>query len=232
MDTAELSSKIIDSHFSTPQGKICLLYGTKEVYSLATSLTAEFLSRSKTIVCIDGANRVDPYALSKIARIHLIDPYTFLDRVYVSRSYTCYQLDVSITDGLLDFLRSVDTHILLIYGLIDLFDDDQVTDSDIVDILRRVRQALVHLKANGISVLLVSSYPHFHLKRREEYFKHMMLMSDVHYRLECDGTFQQMFREEPRNGKNNADGNHAYPVRAKQLVTIPPRAAERRPAYF
>ncbi|MEW5800214.1 MAG: hypothetical protein AB1728_14545 [Bacteroidota bacterium] len=227
---AEPPYKIIAQHFSALQGKICLLYGTKEVYSLATSLTAEFLGLSETVVCIDGANRVDPYALSKIARIHLVDPYTYLDRVYVSRAYTCYQLDVSITDGLFDFLRSVGARILLIYGLINLFDDDQVPDMDIVDILRRVRQALVHLKANGISVLLVSSYPHFHLKRREEYFKHMMLMSDVHYRLETDDTSQHTFIEESCNGKNNTDGNHAYPIRAKQLVTIPPRAAERRPA--
>lgn len=232
MKTAASPYKIILTHFSAPQGKICLLYGTKEVYSLATTLTAEFLGHSNAVVCIDGANRVDPYTLSAIARIRLIDPYSYLDRVYVSRSFTCYQLDVSITDGLLGFLRSVDARILLIYGLIDLFDDDQVPEQDIVDILRRVRQALVHLKANGISVLLVSSYPHFRLKRREQYFKHMMLMSDIQFRCQCDDAFHNIVIEERHNGKNDTDGNHAYPVRAKQLVPVPPRAAEGRPAYL
>lgn len=232
MDMTELPHKFVDRHFSASPGKIGLLYGEKSVYPLSTLIAAEILKRSRSIVFIDGANRVDPYFLAKLARDQEIDPYDFLDRVYVTRAYTCYQLDISITDGLLDFLHMVDGRIVIVYGLTDLFDDDQVPVSDITDILRRIRQTLVHLKANGISVLLVSSYPHFHLKEREQFFQQMMLMADIRYRLEHDDTLQRVILEEPRNGKNNANRNNAHPVRREQLVAIPPGAAERRPKYI
>lgn len=231
MSMTELPHKFVDRHFSASPGKIGLLYGEKGVYPLATLIAAEILKRSRSIVFIDGANRVDPYYLSKLARYQLTDPYDFLDRVYVTRAYTCYQLDISITDGLLDFLCAVDSRLVIVYGLLDLFDDDQVPVLDIVDILRRIRQTLVHLKANGVSVFLVSTYPHFHLKEREQFFKQMMLMTDIQYRLEQEGTLQRVVLEESHHGKNNADRNNAHPVRREQLVAIPPGAAERRPTY-
>ena len=232
MNMTELPHKFVDRHFSASPGKIGLLYCEKGVYPLSTLIAAEILKHSRSIVFIDGANRIDPYFLAKLARYQMIDPYNFLDRVYVTRAYTCYQLDISITDGLLDFVRQVDGRIVIVYGVLDLFDDDQIPVSDIIDILRRIRQSLVHLKANGISVLLVSSYPHFHLKEREQFFKHMMFMTDIRYRLEHEDTLQRVILEEPPHGKNNPDSNNAHPVRREQLVAIPPGAAERRPKYI
>ncbi|MBI2429993.1 MAG: hypothetical protein HYV29_14585 [Ignavibacteriales bacterium] len=213
MTMTELPHKFVDRHFSASPGKIGLLYGEKCIYPLSTLIAAEILKRSQSIVFIDGANRVDPYFLAKLARYQEIDPYNFLDRVYVTRAYTCYQLDISITDGLLDYVRLVDARIVIVYGLTDLFDDDQVPVSDITDILRRVRQTLVYLKANGVSVLLVSSYPRFHIKEREQFFKQMMLMTDIRYRLEQNDTLQRVILEEPHNGKNHTDRNNAHPVR-------------------
>ena len=229
MSTLLSPHKIVDRHFTAPPGKVGLLYGEKRVYSLGMLITAEMLMHTRSIVFIDGANRVDPYLLSKLARIRSINPYSFLDRAYVTRAYTCYQLDISITDGLLEFVRGVGSHFVIVYGLIDLFDDDQVPVPDVVDILRRVRQTLVHLKANGVSTLLVSSYPRFQLKERERFFNTMAEMSDVRYRLEHRHEHQHIIVEEQTHGKNNTDGDHAHPVRREQLVTIPPGIAERGP---
>lgn len=229
MDILQSPHKFVDRHFTAPPGKVGLLYGEKRVYSLGMLITAEMLMHTRSVVFIDGANRVDPHLLSKLARIRSIDPYSFLDRAYVTRAYTCYQLDISITDGLLEFVRGVGSHFVIVYGLIDLFDDDQVPLPDVTDILRRVRQTLIHLKANGVSTLLVSSFPRFQLKERERFFETMRAMSDVQYRLEHHRDHQHIILEEHNNGKNDTDGDHAHPVRREQLVTIPPGIAERRP---
>lgn len=236
----------VDRHFEKPPGKIGLLYGERKVYSLAMLIASEILVRGGSLVMIDGANRVDPYLLARLARRKNVPPHKFLNNTYVTRAYTCYQLDISITDGLFHFLNTVDARIVMIYGLINLFDDDQVPAADISDILRRVRQTLVYLKANGISTLLVSSYPRFQLKEREKLFVQMEAMSDVRYRLEqpacsqgglSDRTgrhdfSQHIILEEKRNGTNHPDSHNADPVRRRQLVTIPTGAAERGSRYL
>ncbi len=232
MGTGLSPHKFVEQHFTAPPGKVGLLYGERRVYSLAMLITAEMLMHVRGIVFIDGANRVDPYLLAKFARTRGIDPYSLLDRAYVTRSYTCYQLDISITDGLLEFIRTVESDFVIVYGLIDLFDDDQVPLSDIADILRRVRQTLVHLKANGVSTLLVSSFPHFQIREREKFFQTMIAMSDVQYRLEQHEENQHIILEEYSNGKNNADGNNAHSIRRRELVTVPAGIAERRSKRF
>jgi hypothetical protein len=224
--------KFIEQHFTAPPGKVGLLYGEKKVYSLAMLITAEMLLREQNVVIIDGANRVDPYLLAKLARMRNIDPYCFLDRVHVTRAYTCYQLDISITDHLLEFVRTTGACCVIIFGLLDLFDDDQVPLSDIADILRRVHQTFVHLKANGVSTLLVSVPPRFQLKEREKFFQSMTAMSDVSYRLEENGESQQVILEGNNNGKNNTDSNNAHTIRREQLVSVPAGTAERRSKYF
>ncbi|MFA6540056.1 MAG: hypothetical protein WCT99_00495 [Bacteroidota bacterium] len=236
----------VNNHFTAPPGKIGLLYGERRVYSLAMLITSEILMEARSLVIIDGANRLDPYLLARLARYKNIMPSDFLDRTYVTRAYTCYQLDISITDGLFEFLASVDAHIVVVYGLIDLFDDDQVPMADVSDILGRVRETLVSLKGNGISTLLVSSLPRFQLKEREKLFTNMTAMSDVRYRLEqpacSNGVLsdrtgrhdfsQHIILEENAYGANDTHGHHADSVRRKQLVTIPPGAAERRSRRF
>jgi len=232
MNTNLSPQKFVEQHFTAPPGKVGLLYGERKVYSLAILITAEMLLHFRSIIFIDGANRVDPYLLARLARMKGIDPYSFLNRVYVTRAYTCYQLDISITDGLLEFVRSVEANVVIIYGLLDLFDDEQVPLPDVADILGRVKQTLVHLKANGISTLLVSSFPHFQLKDREKFFQTMAAMSDVRYRLEQQQENQHIIVDEYSHGKNNTNSDNAHSIRRRELVTIPAGIAERRPKYF
>jgi len=229
MDKKNSPHMVVDRHFTAPPGKVGLLYGERKVYSLATLIAVEILIRDPAIVIIDAANRVDPYLFARLARMKHIDPYSFLDRTYVTRAYTCYQLDISITDGLFQFVCGVNARFVIVYGLIDLFDDDQVPVADVVDILRRVRETLRALMTKGISTLLVSSTPHFKLKEREHFFGHLTAMADVRYRLEQHNFDQHIILEENTHGKNNTDRNNAHSVRRGQLVTIPTGVTERRP---
>jgi hypothetical protein len=229
MERSLAPQAFVNRHFSAPPGKVGLLYGERTVYSLAMLVASEILAGGDGLVMIDGANRLDPYLLARLARYQHRHPDDFLERTYITRAYTCYQLDISITDGLLSFLGRVGARIVIVYGLIDLFDDDQVPAGDAADILRRIRQTFVHLKANGISTLLVSSAPRFRLKEREKLFAQMSAMADVRYRLEKRDDSHHIILEETLHGKDHTDGHHAHPIRGRQLVAIPAGAAERGP---
>jgi len=229
MESMQPPHKVVDRHFSAPPGKVGLLYGEKRVYSLGMLVTAEMLMHTRSVVFVDGANRVDPYLLARLARLRRIDPYSFLERAYVTRAYTFYQMDVSITDGLTEFVRGVGSRVVIVYGPIDLLDDDQVPAGDAAEILRRVHDTLAQLKGSGVSTLLVSSFPRFRLKERERFFDTVRDMSDVQYRLERRTDRHHIILEEHHDGKDHADRDHAHPVRREQLVAVPPGIAERRP---
>ena len=223
--------RFVNNHFSAPPGKVGLLYGEHGVYPTATLIASEIIKHLRSVVFIDAANRVDPYFLAKLARYRGFAPEKFLDRAFVSRAFTCYQLDVSITEGLLEYMQSVNAHVLIVYGPIDLFDDDQATMKDIVDIIQRIRLTFEILKHNNISTMLVSKIPRFQIKEREQLLIPLKDMSDVIYKLESFNTSQRISMEKIPYGTNLANSYNLDSERRSKLVEIPEGAQKRGSRY-
>jgi hypothetical protein len=223
--------RVVDDHFTAPPGKVGLLYGAHGVYPTATLVAAEIIRRNRPVVFVDAANRVDPYYLAKLARYKGYAPEEFLGRAFVSRAFTCYQFDVAITDGLLEFMQSVGAGVLIVYGPLDLFDDAQVPMADVVDILRRVKQTFDRLKEYHISTMMVSRIPHVQVKGREQLMQPLKAMADVVYRLESYERTQHIIMEKIAYGKNGADSNPLDPARRSKLVEIPDGAQKRGSRY-
>jgi hypothetical protein len=231
MNTDVPAYRLVNNHFSAPPGKVGLLYGEHGVFPTATLIASEIIMHHQSVVFIDAANRVDPYFLAKLARYKGFAPHAFLDRAFVSRAFTCYQLDVAVTDGLLEYMQSVEARVLLVYGPIDLFDDNQATMKDIDDIIQRVHNTFELLKHHHISTMLVSKTPHFQIKERERLFLPFKEMSDVIYRLESYYTMQHITMEKLPHGTNTTNGNTLNPARRGKLVEIPAGAQERGSRY-
>ncbi|HVN47456.1 MAG TPA: hypothetical protein VMU30_01410 [Bacteroidota bacterium] len=231
MNTNLPAYRVVNNDFTEPPGKLGLLYGEHGVYSTATLVAAEIIRYQSPVVFVDGANRVDPYYLARLARYTGFAPHTFLNRAFVSRAFTCYQMDVALTDGLLEYMQSVNSRVLLIYGPIDLFDDEQVTMRDIVDMIRRIHLAFELLKRHHISTMLVSKTPHFQMKGRERLLLQFKEMSDVIYRLESYDTMQHIIMEKVPYGTNSTNSNALDSARRGKLVEIPAGAQERGSRY-
>jgi len=223
--------KVVNTHFSAPPGKVGLLYGDRGVYPTATLVASELIKRRGAVVFVDGANRVDPYYLAKLARYQSLDPYFFLDRAFVSRAFTCYQFDVTVTDGLLEFMQSVQSTVLVVYGPLDLMDDEQAPLRDVYDILTRVKGTFEMLKHHHISTLMVSKDVKFQIREREKLFPLLYRMSDVVYRLDHIEGFQRITIEGESHGTNNPDRHAIDPGRRSQLVKIPAGAQKRGSRY-
>ncbi len=223
--------RFVNNHFSAPPGKVGLLYGEHGVYPTATLIASEIIKHQRPVVFIDAANRVDPYFLAKLARYKGFAPENFLDMAFVSRAFTCYQLDVSITEGLLEYMQSVRAQVLIVYGPIDLFDDDQATMKDIVDIIQRIHQTFEILKHHNISTMLVSKIPRFQIKEREQLINPMKEMSDVIYKLESYDSTQRITMEKIPYGTNITNSNNLDTERRSKLVEIPEGAQKRGSRY-
>jgi len=125
--TAVVRSHGIAHAFAEQSGKIFLLYGARPVFFLALQMAAQAMTGNQSIAVVDGCNRFDVHALSRFARIRKIDPTEFLNRIYISRGFTCYQMEQAIAWKLPNFMNKVHSRTALIFGLLDTFYDEQAS---------------------------------------------------------------------------------------------------------
>jgi len=143
--------------FASESGKLWLLYGEHMVFRLAHRVAGHVLMSGSAVALVDGANRFDIQAIVRFAQEHRADPDEMLRRIYISRGFTCYQVEAAVTERLPAFLRRTGARSALIFGLLDTLYDQQAPLRDVRTILERTITALQALCGEGISVLLAST---------------------------------------------------------------------------
>jgi hypothetical protein len=147
-----------------PPGKLYLLHGGDAVFRLSLSAAAYVLLNGVPLTLVDGTNRFDVYYIAEFARKARgrrvngvpVSPEGLLDNIFVSRAFTCYQMEALITERLPEFVRKVRSPVVIIFGLLDTFYDEQAPLFEVRGSLRRITTALLQLKQEGISLLLAS----------------------------------------------------------------------------
>jgi len=149
---------------SAPPGKLYSLVGTdSSVFRLSLSMASQALLRGVPIAVVDGSNRFDAYMIAEAARQitagrsgRRVTPEELLNRIYVARAFTCYQMEATITERLPAFLRRIRAPVAMIFGLLDTFYDDQAPLFEVKASVERVISALHAMKKDDISLLLAS----------------------------------------------------------------------------
>jgi hypothetical protein len=209
----------------TSSPAINFLHGNYGIYHTAMLVAAELLRKKEPVVIVDAANTTDPFFIAGIFKTAGLEPEELMQRGFISRCYTFYQVDVAITDGLAAFMKKTNAKTVMVFGLLDLIDDEQVSIPDIHDILARIKQTFDQLKTENISTLLVSTPLHFQLKEREEYFNAFKGISDVTYRI--DKEYHHSPARRGRNGKTDSDRNKAHRQGTGTVGKLPPGAPKR-----
>lgn len=151
-------------------GKVVLLLGDSSVrrsgnrlpsvYKISLVVIKEMLRRMPNIGIVDGANRFDAYGLARLAQSEGEDPSIVLSRVFLSRIFTAFQMDGVMTRGIEMFLADKyfghDAKVMVVFGLLDLFYDDEISVRESEKSFVRISAAFDRLKEKGISILLVS----------------------------------------------------------------------------
>ncbi len=151
------ASRRIDRLRCSP-GKVNLLYGPKPVFHISHSVAGEQLLKSQRVAVIDGANRFSPHTIATIARRHRVDPEEMLSRIVVSRAFTCYQMESAVADRAPAFLERHNCPLLIVFGPLDLFYDEQAPMRDVHRGLQHMLDTLETLKRKGVAVLITSGY--------------------------------------------------------------------------
>ena len=169
-----------------PPGKLYFLHGGDTVFRLSLSAAAYVLLNGVPLTLVDGTNRFDVYYIAEFARKVTnervggipVTPESLLDNIFISRAFTCYQMEALVTDRLPEFVRKVQSPVVIIFGLLDTFYDEQAPLFEVRGSLRRITTALLQLKQAGISLLLASRDVRPASKGRDGLFAELAVMMD------------------------------------------------------
>lgn len=180
VSTEALSGRFINP----PPGKLYLLYGAHEIFHLSLVVASKILGRHRPIAVVDGANRFDAYYLARILREQYGNPEPLLNTIYVSRGFTCYQMEAAITQRLPQFLRRMKSKTAMIFGLLDTFYDEQAKFYEVQKSLQRILRKLHEMKKDGISILIASLEMKVLPEERNQLFRTLKSSADQIYRFD------------------------------------------------
>lgn len=145
-------------------GDFALLHGSHAVQSLATLLSVraqlppQLGGLGSNTVFIDGANTFRLYQTTRLARLCQLDPKQVLDRIYISRAFTAYQMVALILQKLENVIKTCDAKLVIVSDIVAMFLDKDVEEEEAKRIYSQVTTQLCNL-ARQSQVIIIATYP-------------------------------------------------------------------------
>jgi hypothetical protein len=105
------------------------------------------------VLYLDGANAFDPYIPTRMAREAGLDPRPVLNRLFVSRAFTCHQFETLVADRLEGAIRGYRPGLVVISGWGHLFHDENVPRREAMRLLESTVAAVRRLAERGTPLL-------------------------------------------------------------------------------
>jgi hypothetical protein len=134
-------------------GKSILFFG-EAMSRLAAYLMGQLVVQDRPIRLIDAAQAFDPYLIARIGRYRDMEPRMLLERIHLSRTFTCHQLATLFCETLPGSSRSDPIFVL---GPCALFYDEQVDLNERRLLFRRVARSMAALSKKGQGLYLFQS---------------------------------------------------------------------------
>ena len=144
-------------------GDFALLYGSHAVLSLSSllciraQLPPQLGGLGSNVVFIDGANTFRLYQITRLARLHQLDPKQALNRIYISRAFTAYQMATLILQKLEDAVKAYNAKLIIISDIAAMFLDKDVQDEEAKRIYSQVTTRLSNF-AREHQTIVVATY--------------------------------------------------------------------------
>jgi hypothetical protein len=153
-----------------PESGLSVFHGHPETPRLFHYFLPRLLAEGKHVLCLDGANRIDPLLMARFARQRGKEPSAFNQYIRVARAFTCFQL-TELLARVPRYLRQLPANVLVVTGLPDLYFDEDVRERDAVASFTEALESLRGLGPSSLAVSVFSSAsslqtPRRHLFRR------------------------------------------------------------------
>lgn len=137
----------------TLSGGSILFFG-EAMARLAAYLIGQLSLQGKSVILIDAAQAFDPYLVARMGRLLGTPPRTLLERIRLSRAFTCHQIVTLICETLPSQSRRDPVFVL---GPCLLFYDDQVPLKERQTLFQQVVHSLTLLNRRGAGCYLFQS---------------------------------------------------------------------------
>lgn len=152
-------------------GDFAVLHGSSAVQSLLTSLCVraqlpyQLGGLESNVLLVDGGNSFRLYDVSAFAQTCELDPKEVLDRIFVSRAFTAYQLTSLVLDQLQTSIEKYDTKLVILPNLAQLYLDKDVPKKEAQEVFLQLTSYLANFAKKNRVILVATHLPRFWSKR-------------------------------------------------------------------
>jgi len=132
---------------------LSLLTGPPFILDLGTTLAGRVVLTGRTVLYVDGANAFDPYILSALAKEAGQSPKVIMQRLYLTRAFTCHQLETLIVERLPGAIARYRPGLVVISGWSHLFHDENVPAREAFRLLQNTARRMRRLTEGGQPIL-------------------------------------------------------------------------------
>jgi hypothetical protein len=159
-------------------GDFAVLHGSSSVLSLSSllcvkaQLPIQLGGLESNVVFVDGGNTFQLYHIARLARLHGLDPKQTLERIYISRAFTAYQITALVLEKLGETIKRYDAKLAIISDIAGFFLDKAVPETEARRVYSQVT-AYLHNFAKENHIILIATYPP-HRENRRNNFLHAL----------------------------------------------------------
>ena len=144
-------------------GDFAVLYGSPSVISLTSllciraQLPAQLGGLGSNVVFIDGGNTFRLYKIARLAQLHHLNPRQALERIFISRAFTAYQLTSLILDKLEETVQKYNAKLVVISDIAGFFLDDDIPNEEAQKVYSQIINYLSSF-AKKHQIVLIATY--------------------------------------------------------------------------
>ena len=152
-------------------GDFAVLYGSPSVISLTSllciraQLPAQLGGLGSNVVFIDGGNTFRLYKIARLAQLHQLNPREVLERIFISRAFTAYQLTSLILDKLEEAVKNYNAKLVVISDIAGFFLDHDVAHEEAQRVYSQIVNYLSSF-AKKHQIIIIATYLPYHDSRR------------------------------------------------------------------
>jgi len=152
-------------------GDFAVLHGSPTVLPLSSLLCVraqlpyQLGGLETNVLFVDGGNTFRLYDVSRIAQLHELDPKEVLERIFISRAFTAYQMTSLVLDRLKDAVEEHDSKLVIVSDIAGLYFDKDVPKREARDVFNQLTIYLLEFAKDNRVIVMATNLPHYQSKR-------------------------------------------------------------------
>jgi hypothetical protein len=157
-------------------GSFAVLHGTRTVLPLTLLLAVRaqlpsHLGGLKTnVVFVDGGNTFRLYDVSRIAQLHHLDPKQVLERIFISRAFTAYQMTSILLEKLKKAVHKFNSKLVIVLDISGLYSDKDVPKREAKSVFNQLTTYLSKFAEENQLITIATCLPHTPF-RQDNFFR-------------------------------------------------------------